>query len=36
MKIAVAGGTGLVGSKVVERLRRRGDDVVILARSTDV
>ena len=36
VKIAVAGGTGLVGSKVVERLSRRGDDVVILARSTGV
>jgi uncharacterized protein YbjT (DUF2867 family) len=36
MRIAVAGGTGLVGSKVVERLRTRGDDVVVLARSTGV
>jgi len=36
MRIAVAGGTGLVGSKVVERLRARGDDVVVLARSTGV
>ncbi|MDH2415995.1 NAD(P)H-binding protein [Nocardioides sp. CER19] len=36
MKIAVAGGTGLVGSRVVERLRARGDEVVVLARSEGV
>jgi len=36
MRIAVAGGTGLVGTKVVERLRACGDDVVVLARSTGV
>jgi uncharacterized protein YbjT (DUF2867 family) len=36
MKVAVAGGTGLVGSKVVERLRAAGDEVVVLARSTGV
>lgn len=36
MKVAVAGGTGLVGSKVVERLKVRGDEVVVLARSTGV
>lgn len=36
MRIAVAGGTGLVGAKVVQRLRDRGDDVVVLARSTGV
>ena len=36
MRIAVAGGTGLVGSRVVERLRSRGDDVVALRRSAGV
>ncbi|WGL50725.1 NAD(P)H-binding protein [Nocardioides sp. BP30] len=36
MRVAVAGGTGLVGSRVVERLRARGDEVVVLARSTGV
>lgn len=36
MRIAVAGGTGLVGSRVVERLRARGDDVVVLARSEGI
>jgi uncharacterized protein YbjT (DUF2867 family) len=36
MRVAVAGGTGLVGAKVVMRLRERGDDVVVLARSTGV
>jgi uncharacterized protein YbjT (DUF2867 family) len=36
MRVAVAGGTGLVGTKVVERLRQRGDDVVVLARSAGV
>lgn len=36
MRIAVAGGTGLVGSRVVERLRARDDEVVVLARSTGV
>ena len=36
MKVAVAGGTGRVGSRVVERLRRRGDEVVVLSRSEGV
>jgi uncharacterized protein YbjT (DUF2867 family) len=36
MKVAVAGGTGLVGSTVVEALRARGDGVVVLARSAGV
>jgi uncharacterized protein YbjT (DUF2867 family) len=36
MRIAVAGGTGLVGARVVERLRARGDEVVVLARSAGV
>lgn len=34
MKIAVAGGTGSVGRWIVEILRRRGDEPVVLTRST--
>lgn len=36
MKVAVAGGTGAVGSRVVERLKARGDEVVVLTRSAGV
>ena len=36
MKIAVAGGTGLVGSLVVDEVRERGHEAVVLARSTGV
>jgi len=36
MRIAIAGGTGQVGAPVVERLRARGDDVVVLSRATGV
>jgi uncharacterized protein YbjT (DUF2867 family) len=36
MKILVIGGTGLIGSKVVERLRKRGHEVVPAAPSTGV
>lgn len=36
MKVAVAGGTGMVGARVVEGLKARGDDVVVLARATGV
>lgn len=32
MRVFVTGGTGLVGRRVVGRLRERGDDVVILSR----
>jgi nucleoside-diphosphate-sugar epimerase len=31
----VTGGTGFIGSRVVKRLRHRGDDVVVLARSPE-
>lgn len=31
----MTGGTGFIGSRVVKRLRDRGDDVVILARSPE-
>jgi uncharacterized protein YbjT (DUF2867 family) len=36
MKIVVIGGTGLIGSKVVEKLRTRGHDVVAAAPNTGV
>ena len=33
MRIAVAGGTGVVGRHVVEAARERGHDVVVLSRA---
>ena len=36
MKIVVIGGTGLIGSKTVERLRRKGHEVVAAAPSSGV
>src|SRR5262245_36899892 len=36
MKIVVIGGTGLIGSKLVNRLRQRGHDVVAAAPNTGV
>src|SRR5688500_1525140 len=35
MKAFVTGGTGFIGSRLVGRLRERGDDVVALVRSPD-
>jgi uncharacterized protein len=35
MRILVTGGTGLVGRRVVARLRDRGDEVIVLSRSAD-
>jgi uncharacterized protein (TIGR01777 family) len=32
MRVFVTGGTGLIGTRLVERLRQRGDDVVLLTR----
>ena len=34
MRLAVVGGTGLVGSKIVARARQAGVDTVVVARST--
>ncbi len=36
MKIVVVGGTGLIGSKTVARLRQQGHDVVAAAPNTGV
>ncbi|GLQ93494.1 SDR family oxidoreductase [Dyella acidisoli] len=36
MKILVIGGTGLIGSKVVERLRKRGHEAVAAAPSSGI
>ena len=36
MKIVVIGGTGLIGSKTVERLRKKGHDVLAAAPSSGV
>jgi uncharacterized protein YbjT (DUF2867 family) len=36
MKIVVIGGTGLIGSKVVDRLRKRGHEVLAAAPSSGV
>lgn len=36
MRVAVAGGTGMVGSRLVTALRERGDEVVVLSRSEGV
>ena len=35
MKAFVTGGTGFIGSRLVRRLRERGDDVVALVRSPE-
>lgn len=36
MKIVIIGGTGLIGSKTAERLRKQGHEVVVAAPSTGV
>src|SRR6476620_1596382 len=36
MKIVVIGGTGLIGSKTVERLRKKGHEVIAAAPNTGV
>jgi uncharacterized protein len=35
MRVFVTGGTGLVGRRIVQILRDRGDEVTVLSRSTD-
>jgi len=35
MRITVTGATGLIGTRVVERLRARGDEVTVLSRAPD-
>ncbi len=35
MKIFVAGGTGLIGSRLLRRLRERGDELTLLTRRPD-
>jgi uncharacterized protein (TIGR01777 family) len=36
MRVFVMGGTGLVGSRLLERLRQRNDDIILLSRRPDV
>jgi uncharacterized protein YbjT (DUF2867 family) len=36
MKLVIIGGTGLIGSKLVDRLRERGHDAVPAAPNTGV
>lgn len=36
MKIVIIGGTGLIGSKTVDRLRRRGHDVIAASPNTGI
>ncbi|HMA74436.1 MAG TPA: NAD-dependent epimerase/dehydratase family protein, partial [Xanthobacteraceae bacterium] len=36
MKIVVIGGTGLIGSKVVEKLKRKGHEAIAAAPNTGV
>lgn len=35
MKIAIAGGTGLVGSKLVDLCKKRGDEIFVLTRGDE-
>lgn len=35
MKVVVTGGTGLIGSRLTEALRKRGDEVIIVSRSKE-
>lgn len=33
MKVAIAGGTGLVGSRLCDMLKKRGDEIIVLTRG---
>lgn len=35
MKVTVTGATGMIGSRLVERLKQRGDEVTVLARDPE-
>jgi uncharacterized protein len=35
MKVTVSGATGLIGSRLIEELKRRGDEVTVLSRNPD-
>ncbi|MDB9315061.1 TIGR01777 family oxidoreductase [Spirulina sp. CS-785/01] len=35
MKVAVTGGTGFVGQRVVEKLEKRGDEIILFTRSPE-
>ncbi len=35
MRVFVTGGTGLIGTRLVRRLRERGDEVLVLTRRPD-
>ena len=35
MKIAITGATGLIGTRLVETLKARGDEVTVLSRSRE-
>lgn len=33
MKVAIAGGTGVIGTKLIELLQLRGDEIIVLTRQ---
>ena len=35
MRVTVTGATGLIGSRIIEQLRARGDEVTVLSRNAD-
>jgi len=36
MRVFLMGGTGLIGTRLIRRLRARGDEVVLLTRRPEV